>query len=257
MSEDILSLVPPPADHRLAYGTDLNQFGDLRLPKDRKPAGVVMNIHGGFWRAKYDLLHAGHLCAALTARGCATWNIEYRRVGNSGGGWPGTFEDISNACRFLSRVASRYSLDLSRFVVMGHSAGAQLALCLAAHERSVRGVVSLAGVVDLRRAFDLHLSNDAVVEFLGGKPGEVVDHYQEADPMRFEIPAHCCQILIHGSADDTVPPAFSREYVTEKKKTRETVEILEIAKADHYDLIDPRSAAWPQIEAQALRLLSS
>ena len=63
--------------------------------------------------------------------------------------------------------------------------------------------------------------------------------------------------MIHGSADDTVPPAFSREYVTEKKKTRETVEILEIAKADHYDLIDPRSAAWPQIEAQALRLLSS
>ena len=96
MSEESLNLPPPPADAHLAYGADPNQFGELRLPKDTTKGAfpVVMNIHGGYWRAKYTLTHTGHLCAALAAAGIATWNLEYRRVGNHGGGWPGTFEDI-------------------------------------------------------------------------------------------------------------------------------------------------------------------
>ena len=255
MSEDILNLAPPPADLRLGYGADTNQFVDIRLPKNRKQACSVMNIHGGYWRAKYDLLHTGHLCAALTAKGCATWNIEYRRVGNPGGGWPGTFEDIGNAYRFIKQIVPRYSLDPSRILVMGHSAGGQLALCLAAHEPSVHGALSLAGVVDLQRAFDLHLSNDAVVDFLGGKPTEVADHYQDADPMRLHI-APCRQIVILGSADVDVPPDLSRDYVSKKKKEKENVELVEIAKADHFDLIDPRSTAWPRVAAKVLELCS-
>jgi acetyl esterase/lipase len=253
MSEDILTLSPPPADLRLPYGTDPNQFGDLRLPKRKGPFPVVMNIHGGYWRAKYDLLHAGHLCVAITQKGCATWNIEYRRVGNSGGGWPGTFEDVANAYRFLPQIAKSQNLDPHRVVVMGHSAGGQLALGLAAHDPSVKRVVSLAGIVDLQRAFDLHLSNDAVVEFLGGKPTDVPDHYDEADPARLPIPQGR-QVLIHGSADRVVPPAFSRDYVEKKKKERENATLVEVPKADHFALIDPRSATWPQIEATVLGL---
>src|SRR6202521_4497566 len=206
-SDDILTLPPPPADTRLSYGTDPNQFGDLRLPKTKGPVPLVMNIHGGFWRAKYDLAHAGHLCAALTAKGVATWNIEYRRVGNPGGGWPGTFEDIRNAFRYVPQIAKRYDLDSTKVLVMGHSAGGQLALCLAAHESSLTRVVSLAGVVDLRRAYQLHLSNDAVIEFLGGTPKEVSEHYREADPMQLAIP-QARQRLIYGSADDIVLPAL-------------------------------------------------
>jgi acetyl esterase/lipase len=172
MSEDILTLAPPAPDLRLAYGADPNQFGELRLAKTGTESGfpVLMNIHGGYWRAKYDLAHAGHLCAALTSKGIATWNLEYRRVGNDGGSWPGTFGDVVNGYRFLRQIAAKYHLNLNRTVVMGHSAGGQLALCLAAHELSVPRVVSLAGVVNLQRAWELHLSNNAVVEFLGGKP---------------------------------------------------------------------------------------
>jgi len=251
MSEEILNLTPPPADHRLAYGSDPNQFGDLRLPKGPGPFPVVMNIHGGFWRAKYDLLHTGHLCAALTGKGIATWNLEYRRVGNAGGGWPGTFEDIASGYRFLPQIAKQYGLDVRHALVMGHSAGGQLALCLADHEPSVRGL-SLAGVVDLQRAFELHLSNDAVVEFLGGTPTEVPDHYQEADPMRLAA-GKAKQILAHGTKDDIVPPDFSRRYV--EKKGGGDVRLVEIAGADHFDLIDPRSAAWKQVEAAASELL--
>jgi acetyl esterase/lipase len=254
MPEDILTLPPPPADQRLAYGSDPNQFADLRVPKATKRAPVLMNIHGGYWRAKYDLLHAGHLCAALTKKGFVTYNVEYRRVGNPGGGWPGTFEDIGNSYRYIKQVAARYSGEADRMIVMGHSAGGQLALCLAAHEPAVAGAVSLAGVVDLQRAYDLHLSHDAVVAFLGGKPTDVADHYDDADPMRLQI-SQCRQIVVHGAADDVVPPAFSRDYVTKKKKANEKVELLEIDKADHFDLIDPRSAAWALVEKAALELV--
>jgi len=244
-SEDILSLVRPKADARVSYGTDPNQFVDLRLPKGRGPHPLAINIHGGFWRAKYDLGYAGHMCAALTAKGIATANLEYRRVGNPGGGWPGTFADIRTACQVLLQSARQYQFDPGRVIVMGHSAGGQLALCLAAHE-PVKAVISLAGVVDLQRAYTLHLSNDAVVEFLGGTPAEVGDHYREADPMKIAVKAW--QWLVHGAADDTVPPAFSRDYVTAKQKVKEDARLVEIAGAGHFDVVDPRSGAWKDVE---------
>ena len=259
MSDDILSLAPPPADARVPYGSDPNQFADLRIPKDAKLHSLVLNIHGGYWRAKYNLDHASHLCAALTASGLATANVEYRRVGNEGGAWPGTFADIRAAHRFFVQNAAKFSLDVKKFLVIGHSAGGQLALCLAAHQTDVTRVVSLAGVVDLKRASDLHLSNDAVVEFMRGTPSDVPDHYREADPMHLSIP-NARQWLIHGSADDVVPPSFSRDYV-EAKKTRsagekEDVHLLEIPGAGHFDLIDPKSTAWKQVERTILEMLS-
>jgi acetyl esterase/lipase len=254
-SDDILSLKPPAADARIRYGSAEPQFGDLRIPKDKGPHPVVMNIHGGFWRNKYDLTHAGHLCAALTSKGIATWNLEYRRVGDEGGGWPGTFEDIVNGYRFVSELAKRYNFALDRLAVMGHSAGGQLALCLAAHETSIQRVFSLAGVVDLRRGWELHLSSNAVAEFLGGPPTQVSEHYKEADPMELSIPK-VDQWIIHGTDDDTVPVEFARTYEREKKKGREDVHLLEISKAGHFDLIDPRSAAWTKVEETVVTCLS-
>jgi acetyl esterase/lipase len=260
MSDDILTLPPPPADARLAYGPDPNQFLDLRLPSVKEKAlyPLVINIHGGFWRARYNLDHAGHFCAALTARGVATANLEYRRVGNDGGGWPGTFSDIRSAYHFLLQNAHARNLDSQRIVVVGHSAGGQLTLCLAAHEPAIHRVVSLAGVLDLQRAYELHLSNDAVVEFLHGMPAEVPDHYREADPMQLSIP-QARQWLIHGSADDVVPVAFSRDYVAAKQKRaskeKEDAHLFEIPGAGHFDLIDPRNLAWKQVEQTISQLV--
>jgi|SRR5579872_1610758 len=254
MSQDILTRQPPPADSRLKYGSDPNQFIDLRFPSKRdkiRSPSLVMNIHGGFWRAKYGLEHAGHLCAGLTALGLTTANVEYRRIGNEGGGWPGTFEDIRSAYKFLIQNAQKQSFSTEKTVVMGHSAGGQLAICLAAHEPAVTSVISLAGVVDLQRAYQLHLSSDAVAEFLRGTPSEVPDHYREADPMQLSL-LKTRQWLIHGSADDVIPPAFSRDYVTFKQKRhgsqKEDVHLLELSGADHYDLIDPRSRSWEQVQ---------
>ncbi|MGA8620921.1 MAG: alpha/beta fold hydrolase [Candidatus Sulfotelmatobacter sp.] len=256
--DDILSLAPPNADARVAYGGDVNQFVDLRLPKRRGPYALAIVIHGGFWRAKYDLGYAGHLCVALTAKGIATANVEYRRVGNAGGGWPGTFADLRAAYQFLTQHSiqntRQYEFDVRKVVVIGHSAGGQLGLCLAAHENSVRCVISLAGVVDLQRTYALHLSNDAVVEFLGGTPAEVGDHYQEADPMKLKIAAR--QWLVHGSDDDIVPPTFSRDYVSAKQKMKEDACLLEITSAGHFELVDPRSGAWKEVERVVMDAVS-
>jgi acetyl esterase/lipase len=264
-SEDILSLVAPAADARLAYGGDGNQFLDLRLPKRSGPWGLAICIHGGYWRAKYDLEYMGHLCAALTAKGIATANLEYRRVGNAGGGWPGTFADVRAGYQFLAQLtgknvsknalkdAGRYEFDLRRVVVIGHSAGSELGLCLAAHESGVKAVISLAGVVDLQSAYELHLSNDAVVEFLGGSPAEVGDHYREADPMKLAVGAR--QWLVHGAADDVVPPAFSRDYVGAKVKMKEDARLVEIAGAGHFEVVDPRSGAWVDVERVVMEVV--
>ena len=255
--QDILSLAPPPADARITYGPDPNQFGDLRVPPVPAKGGpypVVVNIHGGFWRARYDLAHAGHLCAALTKEGYATWNMEYRRVGNPGGGWPGSFEDLTHGFQFLKQIAQKYYLDLDRAMVMGHSAGGQLAMVLAAHQPSLRGVVSLAGVVDLQRAHELKLSNDAVGEFLGGAPEIVPEHYREADPIRLPMPK-MPQRLIHGTKDDIVPIELSRHYRDVKQKIGEPVKLIEVANAGHFELIDPRTEAWKTVETTVRELL--
>lgn len=249
----ILTTTPPAPDARLVYGTDPNQFAELRLAKNKKVAPLLMFIHGGYWRARYNLTHAGHLCAALARAGVATLNIEYRRVGNAGGGWPGTFDDIAAAARYVQRnaklLASQYRIDTTRVALAGHSAGGQLALWLAARDGSIRPVASLAGVNDLARAWELHLSNDAVVELLGGTPQQVAEHYAEADPMR--LTSNSRQLLVHGSDDALVPPDFTSRYVQAKSQRGEHAELIEIHGAGHFDVIDPQSPYWPRVE-QAL-----
>jgi acetyl esterase/lipase len=247
-SEDIFTAKPPEPDLRVKYGHDPNQFIDVRLTKSKGLHPVVFFIHGGYWRAKYDLVHAGHLCAALAKAGIATWNIEYRRVGNTGGGWPGTFEDVRAAYQFLHSQKDAQNLDLKRVCVAGHSAGGQLAMCLAAHEKSVRRVFSLAGVLDLRRGWELHLSNDAVAEFLGGSPTDVPEHYREASPIERPIP-RAVQKLVHGTDDDSVPYGMSPRYVHAKQRAGENVELISLPGADHFQIIDPGSAVWSKVES--------
>ena len=247
-SEDILAKKPPEPDFRLTYGADPNQFADVRLPSGKGPHPLVFFIHGGYWRAQYDLTYAGHLCHALKSAGLATWNVEYRRVGNPGGGWPGSFEDIRSAYRALRGQAndSNPKFNLGRVCVAGHSAGGQLALCLAAHERSVARVLSLAGVLDLRRGWDLHLSNDAVAQFLGGPPGEVPDHYSEASPAQQKIPGK--QKLVHGTADTSVPYEISQSYAQLKKKAGEDIELITLPKIGHFEIVDPASSVWSKMQ---------
>src|SRR5215472_4673829 len=254
----ILSTSPPPAAARINYGQTPNQFGELRLPPGRKGTPLLMFIHGGYWRARYNLTHAGHLWAALTGTGIATLNLEYRRADNAGGGWPGTFEDIAAARQYVAKnakeLAGKFGLDVSRFAIAGHSAGGALALWLAARDSSIQAAASLAGVNDLDRAWELHLSHDAVVPLLGGTPQQVAEHYAEANPTQLQVKPR--QVLIHGSEDTIVPPDFSRRYVDSKLRAGERAELIELSGAGHFDVVDPQSSYWPKVQSAMLSLMA-
>lgn len=254
-SEWIFAVTPPEPDVRIGYGPDANQFADVYVPAGNGPHPVVFFIHGGYWRKKYDLIYAGHLCAALKTRGIASWNVEYRRLGNPGGGWPGTFDDIRAAYQLLQNGTHEHTgrFDLTRTCVAGHSAGGQLALCLAAVEKSVMGVLSLAGVLDLRRGWELHLSNNAVAEFLGGSALEVPIHYREASPMELSI-KQARQKVVHGTLDDSVPFEISQGYFDTKKKSGEQVELVTL-ETGHFEIVDPRSQVWATIQKILVELM--
>ena len=268
MSESVLTRAAPAADERVAYGEDPSQFGDLRLPAGRGPHPCVVAIHGGFWRARYDLAHLGHLCHALTAMGLATWSIEYRRVGAPGGGWPGSFRDVAAGAAHLFAIAPEHGIDPGAVVVLGHSAGGHLALWLAglaavptaspirADPLPLRGAVSLAGVLDLRRAWELGLSDRAVVDLLGGTPAESPDRYAAASPVSL-LPLGLRQLLVHGADDAIVPSEISVRYHREARRLGDDATLLELPGTDHFDVIDPTSHAWPRISAAITRLLSS
>jgi acetyl esterase/lipase len=264
---DIEKLPSTPADYRIAYGSDQSQFGDLRLPKNKGLHPVVIIIHGGCWYSEYDLNYMASLSSALTRLGAATWNIEYRRIGNGGGGWPGTFEDVARATDFLKVLARSYPLDLNRVIVVGHSAGAQLALWLAARSRlpqdstlyssnplSLQGVISLAGITDMRR-YRPNCGN-AVGKLLGGSPEEVPDRYQQTSPVEL-LPLQVRQYLIHGSLDEIVPFSFSQDYKAAAQNKGENIQLAFIKDAGHFELISPQSAAWPTVKAAVRSLLKT
>ncbi|MGA2736364.1 MAG: alpha/beta fold hydrolase [Bryobacteraceae bacterium] len=254
MTTPILDLTPPSADARIAYGNAPEQFGDLRLPKGAGPRPVAIVIHGGYWRSAYGLEHIGHLCAALTRAGVATWSLEYRRIGDPGG-WPATGNDVLRGAEYLPTLAQSYPLDLTRVVTIGHSAGGQLALWLAAqHKIPLRGVVSLAGVADLRRAWELGLSRGVVAELLGGTPQEQPERYHQASPIEL-LPLGVPERLLHGTRDDVVPIELSRRFQAAASAAGDDARLIELPDAGHFDLIDPRTSAWAQVHASVLDLL--
>ena len=248
MSEDILLLPPVPAERRVAYGEDPNQFFEVWEPAG--PLAIALVIHGGFWRAQYDLRHASHMCAALAKSGFAVANLEYRRVGQPGGGWPGTYEDVRAGFRAVRRELGPDK----KIIAIGHSAGGHLALRLAVDEPGLSGVIALAPVAVLRTAFDLHLSQDAVAEFLGGTPEQIPYVYEEACPSRHA--ASVQRILLHGANDDVVPVSMSRDFDLARQQDPGTVWFMRLDEVDHYDLIDPESRAWPIVHMDAESLLA-
>ena len=108
-------------------------------------------------------------------------------------------------------------------------------------------MLSLAGVLDLRRAWELHLSNDAASAFLGGSPADVPDHYREASPAERPIP-QATQKLIHGTTDEDVPYEISQSYAAKKKNIGEHVELITLPGIGHFEIVDPASGVWKQVE---------
>jgi dipeptidyl aminopeptidase/acylaminoacyl peptidase len=242
---DILTRTPIAARQRVAYGADSYQFFDV-FPAQTFPAQtpgrLAIMIHGGFWRSKYDLTHASHLCSALAATGVTTISLEYRRVG-TGGGWPATFEDIEAG---YAKALIHFK-DAKAPVVLGHSAGGHLALRLAATNQAMAGIVALAPVACLRLAFKEHLGDGAVEAFLNGTPAEIPSIYDAAEACN--KPSNIRRILVHGVEDEIVPIANSQAFVEARKHDPGVVTLIDLKATGHLELIDPSSDAWPTVRA--------
>lgn len=246
----------------IPYGDHPSQFGVLRMPTLSGPSPVVITIHGGFWQSKYGLEENTPLDEDLTRRGYATWNVEYRRVGEEGGGWTGTFGDIIDAVNHLTQLKERFQLDLSRVIVLGHSAGGQLALWLASQTNKgqmsgiestlqipIRGVISLSGVLDLRKMWEIHNGKgmvSPVTTFIGGSPQEVSERYSLASPIEL-LPLNIEQVLIHGELDRHVPVDLSVEYFRRANELGDKVRLVVLPEVEHFAVIDPSSSAWESV----------
>lgn len=266
-SAAILTLPAPPADQRVPYGPDPLHFGDLRLPSGPAPHPVAVVVHGGFWRARYSLDHIGHLCAALTEAGVATWSVEYRRIGDPGGGWPNTLLDVGQATDYLRILAPRHNLNLARVVTLGHSAGGHLASWLAARHRirvgdplytpdplPLRAAIPLAGVVDLQRAYALRLSDGVVEDLLGGSPLTHPERYASASPIDL-LPLRVRQILIHGTTDPNVPFEISQRFYDAAHARGDDVMLVPLPNVGHFEVIDPQSRVWSVVRTAVLQAL--
>jgi acetyl esterase/lipase len=246
------------SDRTIRYGDDPSQFAEIYYPSGAS-RGVVVVIHGGFWKAEYDASLGRPLARSLAGEGWTAWNLEYRRVGpagsGGGGGVPETLDDVAAGIDALADVEG---LDTSKVITLGHSAGGHLATWAPSRGRfeqwqpervSVTGVVSQAGVLDLRSAHEQGLGDGAVEAFLGHPPGPADDPVEPIRQVPLSgVPVRC----IHGRDDTVVPPSQSESYVAVATGAGGDAQLLEVD-GDHFVLIDPDSRAW----ARTLELLDT
>lgn len=236
----------------MRYGEDSSQFADLRLPRERPVATVVL-LHGGYWFPQYGLDLMEPLASTLTGLGFATWNLEYRRTG-AGGGFPSTFHDVAAAVDHLDSkdVPTGLAEDV---VLLGHSAGGQLAVWAASRSPATpggaprvrpRGAVSLAGVLDLTLAATAPGSAAPVTALMGGRPDQLPEEYALADPAQL-VPAGCPVWAVHASADATVPLGQSSSYVAKAKAAGGRARQV-LVPGDHATIIDPQASSFASIE---------
>ena len=272
---DLANAAVAPGARRVTYGTDPLQFGELRLPATSGPRPVAIVVHGGCWLARIGNMDARAvsfenmrpLAAALTQIGVATWNIEYRRVGNAGGGWPGTFLDIARAADMLRTLAPEHQLDLTRVIAIGHSAGGHFATWLAARAKlqpsselyikdplRLTGVVNLDGPADLKATLPLQqpiCGRPVITELIGATPEEHPERFHDASPIEL-LPLGVEQDVFAGR----MFAALAAPYEVAVKKAGGTVRTTVLPTAGHFGFIDPESAIWPDVVKSVRRLLS-
>jgi acetyl esterase/lipase len=234
-----------PTHHR--YGARPHQVCDLHVPSGSGPHPVAVVLHGGYWQPPYTKLIMRPLCQDLARRGYVAWNVEYRRLGRDGGGWPMTFDDVAAAIDLLATLDD-VPLDLGRVTLVGHSAGGQLALWAAGRGALAPGApgaaprVVAARVLALAAVCDIARAGKVAVALLGGTPADVPDRWSQADPMR-RIPLAVPVCLVHGAGDETVSVQRSRDYAAAAQAAGAPVTLIETA-GEHRSPIDPTTPAW-------------
>ncbi len=268
---DLLARPRPAASERIQYGAAPSEFADLWLPPGAGPRRVVVLIHGGCWRANLpgvDL--TAYAAEDLRQHGFAVWNIEYRRLGEDGGGYPGSYQDVATAVDWLRKLPKSDRLDLRHVIAVGHSSGGHLALWTAARPRlpkssplyasnplPIEGVVSLAGIGDLdayRRNGPQACGGPGVVEAVAGLAARgPFDVFTDTSPVML-LPLGVPQAIVSGARDPIVPPAFGKAYAARAAAAGDRVEEVTLPDAAHFELIDPQSPAFATVRALIERM---
>lgn len=252
---DVLALETTPADDVVRYGEDPLQFVEVWRPSDQ-PRAMVVLIHGGCWQAGYGVDHIRPLAAYLKANDYLIWAPEYRRIGDPGGGWPGTFEDVAASVDAAGRWRSAERADQLSVIFAGHSAGGQLALWAGARSAFTSdnpfaasaplkptGVLGLAAITDLvRYAAGVSSCERAAVELLGGTPDEVEARYAATSPVAL-LPSGTRVSLIQGMNDEIVPAEQAGRFVEAAIAAGDRVGLRYVPGAGHFDLIHPGTLA--------------
>lgn len=266
--EQVENLPSPPPGEVIRYGSAPQQFGELRLPVGKGPFPVMILIHGGCWLAGFDAGYMAHLSDWLSRQGVATWTIEYRRIGDDGGGWPGTLSDVGKAADALRGIGMSASIDLQRVYSGGHSSGGQLALWLAARKNLpptsplfvrmpiiIRGVLALSAITDLQTYGEgpPGSCHAAVDNLMGGTPKTALDHYKQVSPISL-LPLGVPQVFLQGDHDPTVDPASVASYVDKAKAAGDDATIFVLRSAGHFETVIPQGDRQA-ILARALKRL--
>ncbi len=247
-----------------AYGPGPLQRGEWWVPPAPEhgegPLPTVVLVHGGYWRPRWDRGLGDAVAADLAGRGVLVWNPDYA-AGDAP--WPQTLLDVAAAHDHLLRSAIAPRVDTARTALVGHSAGGQLALWLAARPAlppTAPGagplapppvlVVAQAPVAALADAAREGLGGGAAVALVGGTPEQVPDRYRVADPVAL-VPAAVPTLLLHSADDSAVPLRQSRTYA---QAAGPRARLLEVP-GDHFAHLDPSSRALDALRGALLGAL--
>ncbi len=242
---------------RYSYGPESDHFGDLWLPEVDGPHPVVVNLHGGAWRERFGIQREDRRIIDLTQRGFACWNIEFRRSSPGKGAWPDLFQDVAAGIDYLEELAPQHGLDLERVVFMGYSSGGHLSLW-AASERPMpegvqrprirpKGIVDLAGPVDLADRDRRHLADDAVAELFFGTP-DYQRFFGDTSPIEL-VPIGVPQLLVHGELDERTPLDQMMHYVETARAAGDPLTVLILPGISHFQFPNTESPVWHYIAA--------
>ena len=259
---DYLALTGPAPTATIAYGGAPSQYAELFRPAGDGPFPVAVLVHGGCWSIKYGgIEQVRNLAGALAALGIAVWSVEYRRVDEEGGGYPGTYLDMHAALDLLGEQAQRQQLDLGRLVAIGHSAGGQLVQWIAGRERiapasplfranllPVRNIVSLGGLADLRheRALIAHSCGRSTVELAGSPSAGRPDVFADTNAADL-MPNGSVTVLINGEFDTLSPPRVAHDYAARAHAAGDSARVIILPGASHYDEVAASSPSFDRV----------
>ena len=259
---DYMALSGPAPTAHVAYGDAPSQYAELFLPQGKGPFPVAVLVHGGCWTREFGgITQLRNMAGALAQHGIASWNVEYRRVDEAGGGYPGTYQDMNAAMATLEHEARRYPLDLKRLVAVGHSAGGQLVQWLGARGRipatsplfradalPVRAIVSLGGLADLRREQDVIKSScDRDIVDLTGTPSAArPDVFADTNAGDL-LPNGSRTTLVTGELDTISPPRVAHDFAARARAAGDQAKVVILPGASHYDEVAATSSSWPLV----------